>query len=87
MINQNLSQAARLAPIVERVHGAHHPEMIRVREITQELADSDAARAEGLFRELRAVTGGYAVPGDVCEAFEATYRALERADAEIAQAA
>lgn len=87
MMNQNLTQAAKLAPIVERVHGAHHPEMTRVREIAQELAVSGAANAEELFRELRGVTGGYTIPDGVCEAFEATYISLARADRELTQAA
>lgn len=87
MMNQNLTRAAKLAPIVERVHGANHPEMTRVREITHELATSDAAGAEELFRELRGVTGGYTIPEGVCEAFEETYVSLERADRELTQAA
>ncbi|QGU03472.1 iron-sulfur cluster repair di-iron protein, ric [Corynebacterium comes] len=87
MTNPHLARAVKLAPIVERVHGAHHPEMTRVREIAEELVRADTARSAELFGELRAVTGSYAVPDDVCEAFEATYNALEHADRELTQAA
>ena len=81
MTNRNIEKAAQLAPIVERVHGAHHPELSRVRQITDELQDSaNAPHVIGLFHELRTVTDNYAIPKDVCEAFEATYHALERAD-------
>lgn len=81
MINRHIEKAAQLAPIVERVHGGHHPELTRVREITQALHHSDnPANTPALFQELRTVTDNYAIPNDVCEAFEATYHALERAD-------
>lgn len=86
-INRNLARATKMAPIVERVHGANHPELTRVREITEELREADGARVPGLFAELSAVTGDYTIPGDVCEGFEATYTALRRADGELTRSA
>lgn len=81
MTNQNLATAAQLAPIVERVHGAHHPELTRVRQLTMQLQQpANADRAGEIYQELRAVTSNYAIPSDVCEAFVATYQALEQAD-------
>lgn len=77
-----LAKALELAPLIERVHGAHHPELTRVRELTEEISRSDDAAAPDLFRELRAVTGNYAVPSDGCEAFHGTYEALKAADDE-----
>ncbi len=83
----DLSTAVELAPIIERVHGSHHPELTRVRELTQELAQSgDAATTANLFHQLRDVTHNYAVPSDGCEAFTATYEALKSADKEYANA-
>lgn len=77
-----LTQAAEYAPVIERVHGANHPELTRVRELTEQLVSSDKdADTSDLFAELRTVTNGYAIPDDVCETFEAVYRALETADA------
>lgn len=84
MTSQSLTAAAQLAPLLERVHGGHHPELTRVREITQELQQANAARTSELFAELRAVTDNYAIPGDVCGAFEAAYHALEQSDREFA---
>ncbi len=82
-MSDHLAAAVKLAPIVERVHGAHHPELTRVRELTLEIAQSpDAAKRADLFRQLRSVTGHYTVPSDGCEAFAATYDALKAADAE-----
>ncbi|WP_425309952.1 hypothetical protein AADG42_14685 [Ammonicoccus fulvus] len=80
MTDRNLEKAAEFAPLIESVHGEHHPELTRVREITEELmaAPTDS---RPLFSELRAVTNNYAIPNDVCETFEAVYRALSRADA------
>lgn len=87
MTNRHIEKAAQLAPIVERVHGAHHPELTRVREITEELQRTDNTTSTmTLFQELRTVTENYAIPNDVCEAFEATYHALERADKHLTAA-
>lgn len=84
MTNQHIEQAAQLAPIVERVHGSHHPELTRVREITEELQHADGTtHAMTLFQELRTVTEDYMIPEGVCEAFEATYHALERAEQQL----
>lgn len=78
-MSQPLDRALELAPIIERVHGEHHPELTRVREITEQLVAGDAD-SRALFDELRVVTNGYAIPADVCETFEATYQALEEAE-------
>lgn len=81
MTDQNIAHAAKLAPLIERVHGTHHPELTRVREITLQLHEaSKGANTAELFEELRVVTDNYAIPDDVCSAFEATYQALESAD-------
>ena len=81
MTDQNLARAAQFAPLIERVHGANHPELTRVREITLALQQpGNGARTTELFEELRTVTQNYALPDDACEAFETTYRALELAD-------
>ena len=81
MTDHNIAEAAKFAHLIERVHGAHHPELTRVREITLAIeASEDPTRRSALFTELRAVTQNYAIPDDVCETFEATYQALERAD-------
>lgn len=85
MTHHALALAARLAPVVERVHGKNHPEMTRVRQLTEQLmATADPTRTAALFAELRAVTDNYEIPGDVCEAFEATYQSLAAADAQQA---
>jgi len=79
--DQNLARAAELASLIERVHGATHPELTRVRQITLALQQSgNETRTIELFNELRTLTQNYALPDDACEAFEATYQALERAD-------
>ena len=81
MTDHNIAQAAKFAPLIERVHGGHHPELTRVREITLQLHEaSKGTSTSELFKELRIVTHNYAIPDDVCSAFEATYQALESAD-------
>ena len=86
MSDQALATALEYAPIIERVHGANHPELTRVREITEQLAAADATTdVAPLLTELRRVTDGYAIPDDVCETFEATYAALAEVEAQYAQ--
>lgn len=81
MTTQHLDQAAQLAPVIERVHGTNHPELTRVRELTEALQKAgDNASASELFAELREVTKNYALPADACEAFTATYESLKFAD-------
>lgn len=79
MKNEHIARAAELAPVVERVHGKNHPELTRVRELTEQLQNTGADTSE-VFAQLRDVTNNYTVPGDACEAYQWTYKALERAD-------
>ncbi len=81
MASAQLEKALELAPIVERVHGPHHPEMARVRELTD--AVNNAGKDENLdevFAELRKLTDNYVAPEDTCETVEALYAALESVD-------
>lgn len=81
MTTQHIEQAAQFAPIVERVHGANHPELTRVRELTEAIHNlGETENASELFAELREVTNNYALPADACEAFTATYESLNAAD-------
>lgn len=80
-MNPALAQAVRLAPVVEKVHGAHHPELIRVHELTRALAaTTDDTRIAGYYSELRQVTDNYTIPADACEGLESHYRALEESE-------
>ena len=81
-MHENLATAAKLAPILERVHGANHPELTQVRDLTQQLTQSTGIdTTASLFAQLRDVTKSYAVPSDGCEAYVTTYEALQAADA------
>lgn len=87
MTTDHLGKAAKFAPIIERVHGAGHPELTRVRELTEGLtAATEPTEFAGLFQELRSVTNNYEVPSDGCEAYTATYDALKAADTQHAGA-
>ena len=85
-MNQHISTAVQLTPVLERVHGAHHPELTRVNELTQQLSRStNTGEIAGLFQELRTVTNAFAIPGDACEAYQTAYRALQEADEQHAK--
>lgn len=78
MASAQLEKAVELAPIVERVHGPGHPEMTRVRELTE--AANRGENLDEVFAELRMLTNDYVVPEDTCETVEALYQALETVD-------
>lgn len=73
-------------PIVERVHGAHHPEFHEVRKLFDAInkktkeAGSEKPELNEEFAKLREITKNYTVPGDVCESYEAVYKMLAEAD-------
>ncbi|MDO5000915.1 MAG: hypothetical protein Q4E20_01570 [Eubacteriales bacterium] len=66
----------KILPVVERVHGDHHPELHRVAQLR------NAPGAE-LFAQLREASGNYAVPADACPTYEKTYRLLEELENEF----
>lgn len=73
-------------PVVERVHGKHHPEFYEVRKLFDALVEQIKAAGRGKpqldeqFQALRLVTENYKVPGDVCESYEAVYHMLAELD-------
>lgn len=68
---------------VEKVHGNHHPEVIEVRKIYQQI---DQKLNDGIndldaeFDSLRKVISNYEIPDDACEAFSTVYQVLHQAD-------
>ena len=83
---EHMEKLEQFTPIVERVHGEHHPEFFEVRKVFNQLqekvektdaGDPDLAKE---FKELRELTNNYEVPGDVCESYEAVYNMLEDLD-------
>lgn len=71
-------------PVVDRVHGAHHPEFHEVRAVfntihakTKETSTPDLNEE---FARLRAITDNYVIPDDVCESYEAVYDMLRTLD-------
>lgn len=73
-------------PIVDRVHGEHHPEFHEVRSIFETLVKK--AEAHGSenpelteeFNKLNEITDNYTIPGDVCESYTAVYNMLAELD-------
>ncbi len=73
-------------PVVEKVHGKHHPEFFDVRAQFDALVEKIAAagkekpQLDEQFAALRKITTHYSVPGDVCESYEAVYVMLKELD-------
>lgn len=82
---QMLPRLAQYVPVVDRVHGAHHPEFHDVRKVFESLqfkvkGSSTLPNLSEEFNQLQAITGNYVVPGDVCETYEAVYTMLKALD-------
>ena len=74
------------APVVTRVHGGNHPEFHEVKKFVDAIAEkakmagSAVPELDQEFAGLRAVTGHYTLPDDVCESYEAVYQVLAQLD-------
>lgn len=73
-------------PVVDKVHGAAHPEFHEVRRLFDSIdkkakeKDSEPGGCRAEFEELRAITSNYTIPQGVCESYEAVYDMLARLD-------
>jgi len=85
-ISKYLSVLSQYVPIVDRVHGDHHPEFHEVKRLCEEIIGKIKEAGEGRpeldneFLRLREITDGYTVPDDVCESYEAVYNMLSELD-------
>ena len=68
-------------PVVDRVHGDHHPEFHEVRRLfnllSKKVKESNTADLSFEFNQLRKTTNNFEIPTDVCETFEAVYTMLK----------
>lgn len=84
--NTNMGRLEQYVPIVDRVHGQHHPEFHDVRRVFEEVnqkvksAEASKLNLDNEFKQLREITSNYTVPGDVCESYEAVYKMLSELD-------
>lgn len=82
----HFKRLVQYVPIVDRVHGAHHPEFHDVKKVFETInektknAGSSKPDLTNEFIKLREITSNYKVPGDVCESYEAVYNMLEEVD-------
>lgn len=73
----------KIVPIVDKVHGSHHPEFHTVKKLVETILEKSASSDADLteeFSELRKATGNYTVPDDVCETYAAVYKILGELD-------
>ena len=76
----------KYVPVVDRVHGPHHPEFHEVRAIFETMNEKVKANGgnhpdlQQEFLRMREVTKNYTVPGDVCETYDAVFQMLEKID-------
>jgi iron-sulfur cluster repair protein YtfE (RIC family) len=71
-------------PVVDRVHGEHHPEFHEVRRIfniiVNKIEESRSSDLKFELNQLRKITNHFTVPDDVCETYEAVYIMLKEID-------
>ena len=82
-LNNHQEKLELFTRAVARVHGDYHPEVIKVREIYQQIEQKLTDGIDDLdseFELLREVTSNYTIPDDVCEAFSTVYQVLQQAD-------
>lgn len=85
-VEKNVKILERFVPIVDRVHGPHHPEFHEVKSIFEQIKDDmkdenyDGNSVKEGFLKLRGITDNYKVPSDVCESYEAVYNMLKELD-------
>lgn len=75
-----LERLTMFVPIVDKVHGKHHPEFHDVRRVFETMKDKIEKEdfiLDNEFKELKTITNNYEVPNDVCESYEAVYHMLE----------
>lgn len=82
----HMKTLVQFVPIVDKVHGEHHPEFHEVRSVFDQLnkkineAGTEKPDLAQEFAQLRGITQNYTVPGDVCESYEAVYKMLRDLD-------
>jgi len=87
LTKKHLPTLMQYVPVVDRVHGEHHPEFHDVRKryeaISRKIKEAGAEKPElsEEFTALREITDHYTVPGDVCESYAAVYNMLAELDA------
>jgi regulator of cell morphogenesis and NO signaling len=80
-IAELLPTLEQYVPVVDRVHGAHHPEFHEVRAVFNTIhaktKEINTPNLDEEFAQLRAITSNYVIPDDVCESYEAVYDMLK----------
>ena len=73
---------------IAKVHRQHHPEVFQVRQVYEQIQKKireGNLDVKDEFKKLRDLTGNYAIPNDVCDAFRATYALLATFDKIVLQ--
>ncbi|WP_025725244.1 hypothetical protein [Acholeplasma granularum] len=77
-----LAKLGMYVPIVARVHGKHHPQIYKVKDIFEVIVSKTDKGISDInldeeFNQLKEITHNYLVPNDVCESYEAVYNMLQ----------
>jgi len=81
VVKRVLPILTQYVPVVDRVHGDHHPEFHEVRRLfnllSKKIKETDIPDITFELNQLRKTTGNFEIPSDVCETFEAVYNMLK----------
>lgn len=78
MNQEIINELNKILPVVDRVHGDHHPELHEVLRLYNDLKENPSKE---IFAQLREVTSNYSLPEDACPTYGKTYRYLSELDA------
>lgn len=73
MQKEVIRELDKILPVVERVHGEHHPELHTVAALYATLKENAAPET---LEQLRAVTSDFTAPADACPTYIKTYADL-----------
>ena len=79
-----IQRLRQIVPVVDRVHGDHHPEFHLIKMLFNQLdhhvSENKGASLDEIFYALQEVSDRYHIPDDVCETYEAVYVMLKELD-------
>lgn len=74
----NIQKLLEILPVLERVHGKEHPEIIEVKKLTYSfIANVFNENRVAIFKEIYNTTNGFEVPNGTCETYELSYKLLK----------
>lgn len=94
-MREMIAELDKILPVVERVHGEHHPELHRVADLYADLKENvviedenaavqDVNAVAEIFGQLREITSDFTAPEDACPTYRKVYADLAILEGKLA---